>query len=395
MSKSKTKTAAKVKPKSNASAKAVPKTVAKKPNKLAEKPTGKSGVKPVAKPVAKTAAKPAAKPVVKPVAKPAAKSVAKSAAKSVVGAKGKVAPPVKNKVSKSSPKVAPLVKVATKSVVKATPPKKSAVKTATKTPLAKPEVVAKVAKALVKTPAPKVAPSPKAQAVAKSQVMPKVVNPPKVAQSEPAVSKVVSGKGSVVSKASTPSKIMASIHMPPPVMPTPKHNAKTPVRLPEKTGGNANPSRYGKEELAHFRSILEEKRASLLQDIQDVKDAGLLRPGGDNAGASAAVTNHLADSATDYSMQETGLDLVERTTKYLTLIEDSLDRVDAGVYGICKDCREVPQNLCPTCPLIPKERLEAVPTATRCVHTKQEAKKRESVEMRMELARMFAEQQRK
>lgn len=166
--------------------------------------------------------------------------------------------------------------------------------------------------------------------------------------------------------------------------------SKTPARK----NGKANPTHYGTEELAHFRSILEEKRLSLLQDLQDLKEGGILQSS-DGAGTSAAVSNHLADSATDYSIQETGLDLAERTTKYLSLIEDALDRVAHGNYGICKDCREEPQNLCPTCPLIPKERLQAVPTATRCVHTKQEAKKRESEEMRMELARMYADQQRK
>ena len=45
--------------------------------------------------------------------------------------------------------------------------------------------------------------------------------------------------------------------------------------------------------------------------------------------------------------------------------------------------------------LIPKARLMAVPTATKCVNCKEETKKKEILDNRMEMAKMFAEAQRK
>ena len=45
--------------------------------------------------------------------------------------------------------------------------------------------------------------------------------------------------------------------------------------------------------------------------------------------------------------------------------------------------------------LIPKARLIAVPTATKCVNCKEETKKKEQENNRIEMAKLFAEEQRK
>ena len=79
---------------------------------------------------------------------------------------------------------------------------------------------------------------------------------------------------------------------------------------------------------------------------------------------------------------ETNLELAERESKYLVYIEEALERVRKGTYGVCKICQG----------LIPKARLEAVPTATKCVNCKEETKKREVIEQQQELARMFAKE---
>ena len=82
---------------------------------------------------------------------------------------------------------------------------------------------------------------------------------------------------------------------------------------------------------------------------------------------------------------ETNFDLAEREGKYLVYLEDALERVRKGTFGICKVCEE----------LIPRSRLEAVPTATKCVNCKEESKKKEREDGKVEMARMFAEQQRR
>ena len=56
--------------------------------------------------------------------------------------------------------------------------------------------------------------------------------------------------------------------------------------------------------------------------------------------------------------------MASREGKYLFYIEEALDRVRNGTFGVCKKCGK----------LIPKPRLEAVPTAKMCIEckTKQE-----------------------
>ena len=66
-------------------------------------------------------------------------------------------------------------------------------------------------------------------------------------------------------------------------------------------------------------------------------------------------------------------------------LEEALERVRKGTFGICKVCED----------LIPRSRLEAVPTATKCVNCKEESKKKEREDGKVEMARMFAEQQRR
>jgi RNA polymerase-binding protein DksA len=61
------------------------------------------------------------------------------------------------------------------------------------------------------------------------------------------------------------------------------------------------------------------------------------------------------------------LNLAERDSKYLKQLEEALDRMEKGTYGICNVCKKP----------IPLVRLEAVPTATKCFECKNEAKKLE------------------
>ena len=77
--------------------------------------------------------------------------------------------------------------------------------------------------------------------------------------------------------------------------------------------------------------------------------------------------------------------MAAREGKYLVYLEEALKRIKNGTFGVCKICGQ----------LIPKARLMAVPTATKCVNCKEETKKKEILDNRMEMAKMFAEAQRK
>ena len=83
----------------------------------------------------------------------------------------------------------------------------------------------------------------------------------------------------------------------------------------------------------------------------------------------------MAEQGTDAMEREKTFLYAQRENKFLGYLEDALKRIDAGTYGICVECIEVPQNLCGTCPLIPKERLEAVPHSQHCLPIKQRQEK--------------------
>ena len=90
---------------------------------------------------------------------------------------------------------------------------------------------------------------------------------------------------------------------------------------------------------------------------------------------NSAYSFHMADVGTDNMEREKAYFFATREGKYVTFIEQALERIENGTYGICMDCTDEKQELCPTCPEIPRERLLAVPTATRCVPCKERAEK--------------------
>jgi RNA polymerase-binding transcription factor DksA len=64
----------------------------------------------------------------------------------------------------------------------------------------------------------------------------------------------------------------------------------------------------------------------------------------------------------------------QRENKFLGYLDDALQRIDNGTYGICIECIDEPQGLCPTCPLVPRDRLVAVPHTQHCLQVKQKMK---------------------
>ncbi len=120
-----------------------------------------------------------------------------------------------------------------------------------------------------------------------------------------------------------------------------------------------------KRELAKFKKILLEKRDELLADLDQFKEREVASKLKDKADENSAYSFHMADVGTDNMEREKAFFFATREGKYLAHIEQALERIDDGTYGICPDCNEQ----------IPTPRLEAVPTATRCVPCKEKAEK--------------------
>ncbi|RMF69803.1 MAG: TraR/DksA family transcriptional regulator [Calditrichaeota bacterium] len=129
-----------------------------------------------------------------------------------------------------------------------------------------------------------------------------------------------------------------------------------------------------KKELEQFKKLLLEKREEFLKELKQLRGdmSATLK---DASGENSAYSFHMADIGTDNMEREKAFFFATREGKYLNRIEEALQRIENGTYGLCVDCIDEEQKLCETCPWIPKERLLAVPTATRCVPCKERAEK--------------------
>jgi len=104
------------------------------------------------------------------------------------------------------------------------------------------------------------------------------------------------------------------------------------------------------EDLEFYKKLLKKKREEALESMPDISDChDPIFTGMD-----------LADHATDVMDKSRNGQLVSREGRYLHHINEALDRIKKGTYGICRTCGDE----------IPKKRLEVVPNATQCIKCK-------------------------
>lgn len=129
-------------------------------------------------------------------------------------------------------------------------------------------------------------------------------------------------------------------------------------------------TRYSKAELKHFRDIILLERKAIFESAKANMEALVDKESGEYKGDNLSYSSHMAEQGTDEMEREKNYLFVQRDEKYLGYLQDALMRIDQGTYGICVDCRDEPKNLCRTCPLIVKERLELVPITQHCIECK-------------------------
>ncbi len=142
------------------------------------------------------------------------------------------------------------------------------------------------------------------------------------------------------------------------------------------------PVKMSDADLKFFEEMLIEKRRELVTSQSESDKAETFKS---QVQAGDGGESNSADLATDYNALETNFSLAAREGKYLVYLEEALKRIKKGTFGICKVCGQI----------IPKARLIAVPTATKCVNCKEETKRKEREDSRLEMARLMAEEQRK
>jgi len=115
--------------------------------------------------------------------------------------------------------------------------------------------------------------------------------------------------------------------------------------------------RLSPAELQQFKDMLLLKRREIVGDVNEMEDEALKKPRLDASGDLSSMPIHMADLGTDNYEQEFALGLMDSERKLLREIDDALQRVEQGTYGVCEATGKP----------IPKARLKAQPWARYCV----------------------------
>jgi len=133
---------------------------------------------------------------------------------------------------------------------------------------------------------------------------------------------------------------------------------------------------YGKEDLERFKEVILDKRNEIIEQLQNLREQMMDPTTGQYVNENSPYSLHMAEQGTDAMEREKIFLWAQRENKFLGYLDDALQRIENGTYGICIECIDEPQHLCPTCPLIPKERLVAVPHSQLCLPVKQKQEKK-------------------
>ncbi len=113
------------------------------------------------------------------------------------------------------------------------------------------------------------------------------------------------------------------------------------------------PTKLTLSEIKEFKALLLAKRIEILGNMLWLEDETLKKQRSD----LSSLPIHMADMGTDNYEQSFSLELMDSERKVITEIDNALQRIEEGTYGIC-DVGGEP---------IPKQRLEAIPWTRFCV----------------------------
>ena len=133
---------------------------------------------------------------------------------------------------------------------------------------------------------------------------------------------------------------------------------KAPAKAKTAKRSSATPNaRLSSAVIRQFRDILLLKRAELTGDLTGMRQEALIRNSNDSSGYLSNLPDHMADLGSDAYEQEFTLGLIENEQAVVREIDEALQRIEAGTYGICEETG-VP---------IGRGRLDAKPWAKYCI----------------------------
>jgi RNA polymerase-binding protein DksA len=117
--------------------------------------------------------------------------------------------------------------------------------------------------------------------------------------------------------------------------------------------------RYGKKDLEAFRKLLVEQIQEAREEF-DILSQNILDTSGEFEADNQSYSLHTAEQGTDAIEREKTFLHAQRTSDYIKKLDEALERINRGTYGICMVCGG----------LIEKPRLQAVPITQKHVDCK-------------------------
>ncbi len=128
---------------------------------------------------------------------------------------------------------------------------------------------------------------------------------------------------------------------------------RSTTKATTKAGSNNNGKKLTAKDLEHFKTMLLTKRREIFGDVSEMHNEALRSSRSEAAGDLSSMPIHMADMGTDTYEQELALSLMDGERKLIIKIDEALERITQGTYGVCQG----------TGKQINKKRLEAKPWA--------------------------------
>lgn len=120
-------------------------------------------------------------------------------------------------------------------------------------------------------------------------------------------------------------------------------------------------SPFDQQTLQYFKELLLEKRREAEEQKEQIENNISNLNEADDADQSS-ISHHMGDFGSDTEEKQMNYQFLERTRKFINQLNEALQRIDDGTYGICKATGKP----------ISKGRLEAVPHTRYSIDAKKQ-----------------------
>ena len=119
--------------------------------------------------------------------------------------------------------------------------------------------------------------------------------------------------------------------------------------------------KYTKAKLVKFKKTILMRMEEISNEMKEMKSSVLnIDSSKANMSPDSIYSLHMADAGTDSHEREKSFLFLSREDSYFRNLENALERIRSGDFGVCQLCDQ----------LIPEERMMEVLNATKCVDCK-------------------------